>query len=173
MILIVIVKLALCFQFLKRPLAMLVLAHLLLSSDRLGGIKTWFLRFITETGSDRRGVFGGILLCAPRPIQRYMDHRDPTSFRKVRSSSMFLRRPLAMLVLAPLLLSSEGLGGYKRGFCGLSRKPEVIGGKCLGVFCSITSDLSNGTWIVVIGCHPRKLGRHLCFSVCLSVCLLR
>jgi len=31
------------------------------------------------------------LLCAPRPIQRYMDHRDRTSFTEVRSSSMFVR----------------------------------------------------------------------------------
>jgi len=57
---------------------------------RLRGIQTWFLRFITETGSDRREVFGGILLCAPRPIQRYIDHRDRTSFTEVRSSSMFI-----------------------------------------------------------------------------------
>ena len=48
------------------------------------------LRFISETGSDRREVFGGILLCAPRPIQRYMDHRDRTSFKEVRSSTMFV-----------------------------------------------------------------------------------
>jgi len=32
------------------------------------GDKTWFLRFISETRSNRREVFGGILLCAPRPI---------------------------------------------------------------------------------------------------------
>ena len=56
---------------------------------RPGGIRTEFLRFIAETGSDRREVFGGILLCAPRPIQRYMDHRDRTSFTEARSSSMF------------------------------------------------------------------------------------
>ncbi len=76
-----------------------------------------------------------------------------------------------MLVLAPLLLSSDRLGGCKRGFCGLSRKPEVVGGKCLGVFCSITCDLSNGTWLIAIGHHSQQLGRQLCFSVCLSVCL--
>ncbi len=75
---------------LRRPLAMLVLATLMLPSEHSEGIKTWFLRFITETGSDRRDVFGGILLCAPRPILRYIDHRDRTSFKKVRSSSMFV-----------------------------------------------------------------------------------
>ena len=77
---------------------MLVLAPLLLSSDRLGGIKTWFLRFITETGSDRREVFGG--------------------------------------------------------------------------FCYVPRDLSNGTWIIAIGLHSRKLGRRVGY-VCLFVCLLR
>ena len=56
----------------------------------LGGDKTWFLRYISETGSGRREVFGGILLCALRPIQRYIDHRDRTSFTEVRSSSMFV-----------------------------------------------------------------------------------
>ncbi len=59
------------------------------SSDHSGGIKTRFLRFISETGSDRREVFGGVLLCAPRPMQRYMDHRDRTSFTEARSLIMF------------------------------------------------------------------------------------
>ncbi len=53
---------------------------------RLRGIQTWFLRFISETGSDRREVFGGILQCA----QRYMDHRDRTSFTEARSLIMFV-----------------------------------------------------------------------------------
>ncbi len=48
------------------------------------------MRFITETGSDWREVIGGILLCAPRPIQRYMDHRDRTSFTEARSLIMFV-----------------------------------------------------------------------------------
>ncbi len=60
----------------------------MLSSDHSGD-KNMVLRFISETGSDRREVFGGILLCAPRRIQRYMDHGDRTSFTEVRSSSMF------------------------------------------------------------------------------------
>ena len=46
----------------------------------------------------------------------------------------------------------------------------MVGGKCFGVFCSITCDLSNGTWIIAIGHHLQKLGRQLCFSVSLSVC---
>ncbi len=68
------------------------------------------------------------------------------------------------------MLLSEASGGYKRGFCGLSRKPEVIGGTCLGVFCYVPRDLSNGTWIIAIGHHSRKLGRQLCLFVFLSVC---
>ncbi len=61
----------------------------MLSSESQAGIKTCFLWFSSETGSDRREVFGGIWLCARRPIQRYMDHRDRTSFTEARSSSMF------------------------------------------------------------------------------------
>ncbi len=87
-------------------------------------------------------------------------------------SFLFLRRPLAMLVLAPLLLSSDCPGGYKRGFCVISRKPEVVGGRCLGVFCYVPRDLSNGTWIIAIGHHSRKLGRKLCLSVFPSVALI-
>ena len=77
-----------------------------------------------------------------------------------------------MLVLAPLLLSSEAQGGYKRGFCGLSRKPEVIGGTCFGVFCYVPRDLSNGTWIIAIGHHLRKLGRQVCLFFLLFVTLI-
>ena len=62
----------------------------MLLSEASGGIQTWFLRFISETGSDRRDVFGGILLCAPRPIQRYMDHRDRTSSTEARTTSLFI-----------------------------------------------------------------------------------
>ncbi len=54
-----------------------------------GGGKNVVLLYISETGSDQREVFRGILLCAPRPIQRYMDHRDRTSSTEARSSSMF------------------------------------------------------------------------------------
>ncbi len=71
---------------------------------------------------------------------------------------------------APLCDYPRPQGGYKRGFCGLSRKPEVIGGKCLGVFCYVPRDLSNGTWINAIGHHSRKLGRQLCLFFFPSVC---
>ncbi len=67
------------------------------------------------------------------------------------------------------MLSSGHSGGYKRGFCVISQKPEVVGGKCFGVFYSITWDLSNGTSIIAIGHHSRKLGRQVCpsfFFVC-------
>ena len=39
--------------------------------------------------------------------------------------------------------------------------------KVLGVFCYVPRDLSNGTWIIAIGHHSRKLGCKLCLSVCL------
>ena len=87
------------------------------------------------------------------------------------TSATLLRRQLAYASKATLMLSCPGQGGYKRSFCGLSRKPEVTGGKCLGVFCYVPRDLSNGTWIIAIGHHSRKLGRRVCFSVCLFVCL--
>ncbi len=45
----------------------------------------------------------------------------------------------------------------------------MIGGKCLGVFCYVRRDLSNGTWIIAIGLHSRKLGRQLCLFFCFSV----
>ena len=67
----------------------IVIAHLLLSSYRLAGIQTWFLRFISETGSDGREVIGGILLYYFRPIQRYMDRRDRTSSTEARSTTLF------------------------------------------------------------------------------------
>ncbi len=69
------------------------------------------------------------------------------------------------------MLSSGHSGGIKTWFLFISQKPEVVGGKCFGVFYSITSDLSNGISIIAIGHHSRKLGRQVCPSVCLSVCL--
>ncbi len=54
-----------------------------------GDTNVVFLRYISETGSDRREVFGGIFLYYFRPIQRYMAHRDRTSFTEVRSSTLF------------------------------------------------------------------------------------
>ena len=54
-------------------------------------------------------------------------------------------------------------------FCGLSRKPKVIGGKCLGVLGYVPRDLSNGTWIIA---KSQKLGRELCLFVCFSVRLI-
>ncbi len=74
-----------------------------------------------------------------------------------------------MLEVAPLCYHPTPRGGYKRGFCGLSRKPEVIGGTCLRVFCYMPRDLSNGTSIITIGHHSRKLGRQVCLFVCFSV----
>ena len=83
---------------LRRQLAYASKATLMLSSQGQGGIRTEFLRFIAETGSDRREVFGGISLCAPRPTQRYMDHRDRTSFTEARSSSMFIYLSVCLFV---------------------------------------------------------------------------
>ena len=76
-----------------------------------------------------------------------------------------------MLAKRLLCYHPKARGGYERSFCGLSRKPEVTGGKCLGVFCYVPRDLSNGTWIIAIGHHSWKLGRRVCLSVCLFVCL--
>ena len=42
----------------------------------------------------------------------------------------------------------------------------------LGVFCYVPRDLSNGTWIIAIGHHSRKLGRQVCYSFCFSVTLM-
>ena len=75
-----------------------------------------------------------------------------------------------MLAKRLLCYHPKSRGGYERSFCGLSRKPEVTGGKCLGVFRYVPRDLSNGTWIIAIGHHSRKLGRRVCLSVCLFVC---
>ena len=41
----------------------------------------------------------------------------------------------------------------------------MIGGKCFGVFCYVPRDLSNGTWIIAIGHHSRKLARQVCLFV--------
>src|SRR5512139_4121744 len=101
-----------------------------------------------------------------------MCHSDKTSGLGGASATLFLRRQLAYASKATLMLSSQGQGGYERSFCGLSRKPEVTGGRCLGVFCYVPRDLSNGTWIIAIGHHSRKLGRRVCFSVCLFVTLI-
>ena len=76
-----------------------------------------------------------------------------------------------MLAKRLLCYHPKARGGYERSFCGLSRKPEVTGGKCLGVFCYVPRDLSNGTWIIAIGHHSRKLGRRVCFSVSFFVSL--
>jgi len=66
-----------------------------------------------------------------------------------------------MLRVATLLLSSYRQGGIRTWFCGLSRKPEVIGGSVWGILLC-ARDLSNGTWIIAIGHHSRKLARQVC-----------
>ncbi len=48
----------------------------------------------------------------------------------------------------------------------------MIGGTCLGVFCYVPRDLSNGTWIIAIGHHSRKLGRQVCLFFFPSVTLI-
>ena len=83
-------RLSTFITWLRRQLAYASKATLMLSCPGQLEKKTEFLRFISETGSDRKKVLGGILLCAPRPIQRYMDHSDRTSFTEVRSSSLFI-----------------------------------------------------------------------------------
>jgi len=77
-----------------------------------------------------------------------------------------------MLELAPLMLLSYHSGDKNVVFAvyhgtGSDRR-EVFGGILL---CA--RDLSNGTWIIAIGYHSRKLGRRVCFlSVCFSVTLI-